>query len=712
MIRTLLSLFILCLCLGASGQTSYKSQYFQVKKGGQFNPREVQPGFHPRLKNIEAPKPDGEGYKDFLLRQKIKAKKRFPRKHAPTAQNQYKTHTAQPIIERGVTITESRFDGRVLNTYAGGIPNDDALAVSNGGMVLAGVNSAIYAYDTQTDTTVFENHIINLGVIGLQAGEGGGNFYDPKLVYDEAADRFILVFLKDNDSINSRIIVAFSSSNNPADPWNVYALPGNPLNSGRWTDFPAINITHDELFITANLIVPGVSWQVGFDGSVIWQVNKKAGYEAAANLPARLYSDIRFGGRYIRNLHCVSGTGSTTAEQYFMSNRNFDVSNDTIFLLNINGLADDPATQLRINYGLTTPNYGVPPNARQTDTDTSNAASGLQTNDGRVLGAITNGDWIQFVSTTMNPATGLAAIYYGWIDDPWDFTQPVSATGSILADDSLDFGYPNLAFTGNEPCDDEVIIGFNFTSPDHFPGYGFMYKENRGGFLPLQKVVSGETFTNRQGGTAERWGDYFGIQRKHNEPGKVWMSGYYTAQQNNRGINATWISEVRTLDSLKFEFETTQAGNADFGQGVLNISTYGSIGPYVITVNGDTLQGTTYTGIQAGDTLRVEATDGFGCTLGKTIIVEKSANNLAGVYPNPAQTNIISQFEVPQNGEVIVLISDMRGNVVEELIKTNASQGLNELQFDLGPLRAGRYIFKVYQNDEEIYSESFVKINY
>jgi hypothetical protein len=692
--------------------TTYDATNFSVERTGRFNPKTLSPDFNVSLKNIEAPNPNGDSYKDFLLRQKMEAKKRFPRQHTRQSASQYKTSGVQPQVGRGFPITQSLFDGRVLNVYAGGIPNDDALAVSNDGIVLAGINSAIYAYDTNTDTTLFEEHVVSLGSIGLGAGVGGGNFYDPKLLYDEIADRFILVFLKDNDSINSRIIIAFSSTNNPTDPWNVYALPGNPLNSGRWTDFPAINITNDELFITGNLIVPGVSWQVGFDGSVIWQVNKEAGYNNAATLGARLYSNIRFGGRYIRNLHCVQGTTSATAEQYFMSNRNFDVSNDTVFLLNIAGTADDPSTELKINYGLATPNYGVPPNARQTDTDTSNAASGLQTNDGRVLGALTNGDWIQYVSTTMNPATGLAAIYHGRIETPGDFSQPFVADGTILGDDSLDFGYPNLAFTGNEACDDEVLIGFNCASPEKFPGYGFIYKENHGGFLPFQKVVEGQTYTDRQNGSAERWGDYFGIQRKYNQPGRVWMSGYFTYDQGTRGINATWISEVTTQDSLQLDVVITPSGNTDFGNGYLNFTPYGSIPPYTILVNGDTLDGFSYGGVTSGDTLVVEVSDGYGCVYTKTIIAEKSANSQAGIFPNPAQTSVISQFTVPQNGEIIAVIADMRGNTVHKLVEANASKGLTELQFQLSPLRAGRYVLKVFQNEEVIYTESFVKVNY
>ena len=85
-----------------------------------------------------------------------------------------------------------------------------------------------------------------VGLFSLQQMANGSsfeNYYDPKLIYDPTQDRFVLVFLKDNDAANSKIIVCFSSTNDPADPWHVYRLDGNPLDNNRWTDFPAVALS-------------------------------------------------------------------------------------------------------------------------------------------------------------------------------------------------------------------------------------------------------------------------------------------------------------------------------------------------------------------------------------------------------------------------------------------------------------------------------------
>ena len=120
-------------------------------------------------------------------------------------------------------------------------------------MLCAAVNSTFWAMDIHTGELLMPGPI---GIKSLQQMAGGSsfeNYYDPKLIYDPIQDKFILVFLKDNDAANSRIIVCFSTTNNPADPWNVYRLSGNPLNNNRWTDFPAISLSENGLVITANL---------------------------------------------------------------------------------------------------------------------------------------------------------------------------------------------------------------------------------------------------------------------------------------------------------------------------------------------------------------------------------------------------------------------------------------------------------------------------
>jgi hypothetical protein len=420
------------------------------------------------------------------------------------------------------------------------------MAISKDGILCAAVNSIFWALDLNSGELLMPGPI---GIKSLQQMAGGTafeNYYDPKLIYDPTQDRFVLVFLKDNDAANSRIIVCFSSTNNPSDPWHVYRLNGNPLNNNRWTDFPAISLSETGLVVTANLIIPGVSWQVGFDGSVIWHLDKMAGF-SGQGVGATVYTQISHDGKFTRNLHAVRGHDNIADQLQFLSNRNFDLQNDTIFLITLNEGAD---TTIDTKALITNLPYGVPPNGKQGDTDTSDATKGLQTNDGRVLGAIQKDDWIQFVSTTTHGNNANAAIYHGYISNAQGEAPQVSAR--VFYHSDRDYGYPNIAWTGAHPDQIQCLIGFNYTSIQGHPGVGAVQLGNDTTFSDPIDLKAGTTYVDRHSDSYERWGDYFAIQNMYDAtgeliPSEVWMAGFYgDGPQQNR----TYIAQVFGQDTL------------------------------------------------------------------------------------------------------------------------------------------------------------------
>lgn len=690
--RSISTALILLFSFSAFSQLSYKEHSFNIKKSHSYDPKSDDLDFNAKLLNMEAPSPDGDSYRSFLMRQKIKSRQMFPLK-LDSKLPENKTKAAQPIIGKGLGMYSTLVNGAVID-YSGGIPNDNALAVSNGGILLSGVNSIIWAYDLNSDTTLFPKHIVSLRQIGQ--GSNANNYFDPQLIYDHQADRFILVFLKNNDPATSAYIICFSSSNDPRDPWNVYELPGNPLNNNRWTDFPTISITKDEVFLTANLIIPNVSWQVGFDGSIIWQLNKQDGYDSTTVIRTKLFSDIKYNGKFTRNLHAVRGLDNISKRQFFLSNRNFDLTNDSIFVMEVTGTLDN--SSLVVNMAKTTPNYGVPPNGRQSDTDLNDPTKGLQTNDGRVLGAISNGDdWIQYVSTTVNPATGLAGIYHGTISNP--LTTSMSISGTIIADNVKDFGYPNIAFTGNEDCDIETIIAFNFASPTDFPGVAAVYYGNDQSYSDVTYLKDGLNYVDAHSDSYERWGDYFGIQSKFNEPGKIWTAGFFGLNNNQNG---TWFNELNSPDDNLLSAQTSISGSLTFCDGKFLVNPSGGIPPYNYSFNGKPFTDIAeLDSVCDGDSIIFTINDSRGCMISDTVANPATINSINGSYPNPFTGQLVSQFNLQKDQLVSAYIFDSNGKLVAKILEKQGKMGINKLFFDLSPLRAGIYVLKVVGGEDE-----------
>jgi hypothetical protein len=470
------------------------------------------------VQNLESPTPGGDSYRGYLLQKKQTIEANNPRR---VMQNTSRSITANDTLRVG--------KGFLSNIGTHGVPNDNSMAISNDGILVSAFNSSIFIRDTKNDTTLAE---VSLDFFRDQIGLTAHS-YDPKMIYDPEADRFILVFLTGTLANNSNIIVCFTETNDPMGNWNVYPITGNPLNDTSWSDYPAISITNEDLFITMNLLREGGSWQTSFKQTVVWQVRKSEGYNGDTAIVTDLWKDIEEGGINIRNMHPVRGGFDIKGpNQYFLSNRNFATQSDSIYLVELTNSLSSNAAQMNIQLLKADQPYYLAPNARQYQW----AFKYFQTNDSRVLGGIIEDDKIQFVQNSMNPINGYSSVYHGVISN---VSSSPSIKSNILFDDSLDFGYPNIVYGGLIAGESKSIIGFNHSSFWHYAGNSAVYFDGDN-YSDIKTVKEGASHVANYPGGFQRWGDYFGIQRVYNDPCKVWVTGYY----GNGNANYTWASEI------------------------------------------------------------------------------------------------------------------------------------------------------------------------
>lgn len=520
-------------------------QSFTYKESGvraiappvKINPTAIKQRWNPSLQNMEPHVPGGNSYGSFLLRQKENA--RPSHKGQTTFLNGNSKNTAdQPILGQN-------FRGNNPQ----GMPNDNDMAISNDGKLISVINSKIWIYDVVGDSLLLDIALEDFAdTLGLVAG-----MYDPRAAYDPKEDKFIMVWLSGNRNTNSNIVLAFSETADPLGNWNLYAIPGNMLDGQTWTDYPMIAITDDEFILTGNALVNDTiggndSWKFLFKESLIWQIDKASAF-AGDSLRFKFYSNIRYNNRPIRNLCPMQGGSTTTGpEFYLVSNRNFDIVNDTFFVLKVTGRYNNPLTQLQVNVTRTDVPYGVPPDARQP------GGLKLQTNDARVLDGYIENGIIYFVGNTILPDSARSGVYHGRIV-AWDGS--FACTGTILGQHDIELGYPAISYTGKSSYDDEAIISFNYCSQDTFASVGAVfYNGIAASYSTRLTVKKGLTPVSRGGGTNQRWGDYSGNQRRYNMPGKVWITGYYgdnyvfSALSSIPNCNLTWVAELTSPDTI------------------------------------------------------------------------------------------------------------------------------------------------------------------
>ncbi len=469
----------------------------------------------------EQPKPASDyGNKKEYLTQQRKKKQEQNKVSPPKAARD--ASPPAPVLLNNFTANNSQ-----------STPNDNHLAISNAGKIVSVVNSNIKMYN-DTGLQVYTKSLSSFAsALGFLQ-----NISDPRALYDPTTDRFIVMFFAGVTSTTSKIIVAFSQTNEPTGTWNFYILKGNYLNDTTWSDYPIVTIGQSDLFMTFNHLKDGQDWKTGFRYSAIWQIDKAKGY-AGDSLQYNFWHNIDLNGKPIWSVCPVQGGSAPSGpETYFLSVRPGDLSNDTLFLHTISNSYQSGNAQFSSKVLKTPIAYGLPPNALQKD------GQYLATNDARVLSAMVENNRIQYVQNCIDTQYYTAGIYLGDVENPSSATPTV--TGRLISFDTIDLGYPSIAYLGNNQFDNRSAITCSFSSPDTFPGTAAFYRAADGNVSEMLIVKKGEAPENVLADTVERWGDYTGIQRKYNEPNVAWLSGSFVYQTQ---AYRTWVAKISNTDS-------------------------------------------------------------------------------------------------------------------------------------------------------------------
>lgn len=428
-------------------------------------------------------------------------------------------------------------DPMVVKSYqannADGVPNDNDIAVSNSGKVVSVVNSNMRVMD-DTGLVLLSTSLINL----FLPVDTATWISDPRVLYDPGADRFILVCFTGSLSTESKILVAFTQTNDPTGNWNCYKLNGASFNDSTWSDYPIISISDKDLFMTFNQVKDNVSWTIGFKQSVIWQISKQEGYTGNP-LQYTLWSDIKYNGVNLRNICPAKYQTSTMGNNmYFLTLRNVASSNDSVFVTEITDSKVSGNAQLVQKLVITPTPYGFPPNARQKKIG-ANIRQYLMTNDARVLAAVYENDYVHWGSNTITSNMN-AGVYLGTIKNISSATPTVK--GDIITSTTMEFGYPAMAYLGD---DHKLMYTFSHCYKDSFPGTSVLYRNGNEEYSDIISVVDGKSNINLLTDSVERWGDYTNIQKMYNTPYRCYLSGSWGQSNYMR-------TQVGIVDNLDF----------------------------------------------------------------------------------------------------------------------------------------------------------------
>jgi hypothetical protein len=354
----------------------------------------------------------------------------------------------------------------------------------------------------------------------------GSRPFDPRVLYDHFAGRFIMLWLQQSDHRrSSHYLLSISESDDPTGLWTRWALPGdvdNSTPSDSWADNACLGFDSTTVYIVSN--------QYTFDQWEFVHVRLRV-------LPKReLYSvregDIRWDDYTITGARSVRPAvvyGQSDA-YYLLEARDAPTLATGVVLYRLNHTASgDTLTHTFVPVAPynRTMNAGQPGGGDPIDVRWSYIQSEVQVRNGSLHAAF----------PIANPASpGYSAIRYLSIN---------TATGTTTQD--ITFGspghwyyFPAVAVNRNE----DVAITFARSGTDEYPGCFFTWRRASDGPLlrPSVPIQPGWVTYQHLIDGRNRWGDYSGAAVDPTDWTSFWLMGEYADAPDGWG---TWVNAVR-----------------------------------------------------------------------------------------------------------------------------------------------------------------------
>jgi hypothetical protein len=394
---------------------------------------------------------------------------------------------------------------------AGATPSDCGYAISNSGYMVASVNGTVIMYD-MTGKTLLTSTLSNFLQIGTTFS------FDPRVLYDTKADKFILCGMT-----TTSVILLYSTSDDPTKPWNKYTLSISDMggSSSDGLDYPHMGLTDTELHLGVTL--------TGSNRFPLMQINNRSGYSGGK----LIYNT--WIGQTSQPTDCVipvnlgqqnSPSGNTA---YFLQpNRD---GSSTVYLFKISDTLGTKPTLTRTT--LSIPSYVPGGYVSQ------KGGSTMRTSNCRPMSAVYTDGIIHLVFHEDYKQTGYYGIRYCRIDVKNGNTIQTSTIENSA--DKINYCFPSVASFSKTPADKTALVTFMVSGTTVYPGIKTAVIDDQMNWSAPITVKEG---TNSISGG--RWGDYSCSSRKHNSSiPTVWVEAQYGAAGTNYEM---WIAEIIASD--------------------------------------------------------------------------------------------------------------------------------------------------------------------
>ncbi|MBN1339774.1 MAG: PKD domain-containing protein [Bacteroidales bacterium] len=328
---------------------------------------------------------------------------------------------------------------------------------------------------------------------------GASQSFDPKILFDPSAQRWIIVCPSSSTPSASRLLVGASETSDPTGNWNLYALDADPANTA-WFDYPSFGFNKNWIVVTGNMFSGG-----SFQTNVFFVIKKADMYSGTA---APQYTRLTYTPSF--TIVPAITYDEDLEDIYLISNIGGGTTNGNIAKYTISG--GFGAETLTFDGYINTPNgWSNNPAGNGDFSPQLGTTQKISAGDTRMQNVIYRNGKLWAVHHVFLPAGNPIRSAVQW----WELDE----NGTVLQFGRVDdptgefhFTYPTIAVNAME----EILIGYSSHSANQYASasYSFRTADDPPNTLrDRYQFKDGKAkYYKTFGGGQNRWGDYSATQ--------------------------------------------------------------------------------------------------------------------------------------------------------------------------------------------------------
>ncbi len=555
------------------------------------------------------------------------------------------------------------------------------------------------------------------GAVGAGGiGTLGTTCFDPKVIYDQYQDRFIVVALEQgNPPLQSRILVAVSKGADPNGGWWLHAINSVVSIGGVdcYADYPGLAVDDEAVYVNNNMFNAAGA----FGGVRLWIINKAPTY-AGGLIAYTLHDPYGEVGQ--------PGLATTTQPTHMYGPEPAGVGT---FLVSYSGLSDglneyidiirvdNPLGAVAFDFQQLGPlgNFDNTVPALPDAPQLGNAIL-IEVNDRRALNAVWRNNNLYMCATVLPPAgapdAGQTTAYWWRVNTTVLPALAVADQGFVGAND-LGAGatYTFMASVMVDACGN-MAIGFAASNGTIYCGAYYATRlaaDPPGTIGGTGTLQAGTDWYNRIfSGTRNRWGDYSGLSICPVDQSTFWVYNEYACTRGTPSgappQDGRWCTKlgkffvcqpvsvaITAFDAVAKNgaVELRSLFRSDLGVQAVNVYRSGAEGEFrlieTVATGGTSFVFTDDT-VAPGATYRYQigVVDGDGevfSPVAKVSLADVSVT-LGQNSPNPFNPSTTISFTLPAREQVTVSIYDANGRLVRTLLDESRDYGTHSVTWD------------------------------